>query len=122
MPACERAAKPVECPLAPGTGRILGAHTESRRMMGQALRWLSLVLAAGVVFLWIGLGADRGWTKTSVSRKTIDEVTGIEGISYEKRFVPGLDFPGAGLGGSALVLSVSLLFGRNNKMNRGNEQ
>jgi len=63
-----------------------------------------LILVSAVVF-WLFAGADRGWTKTTVAVKKLDEVTGIEGIEYEKRFVPGLDFLGAaGLGAGILAV------------------
>jgi hypothetical protein len=57
---------------------------------------LVLLLALGT---WMGTGANRGWTKTSVPVRTVDAVTGLEGIRYQSRFVPGLDF----LGGAALA-------------------
>ena len=62
---------------------------------------------------WAASGANRGWTKTSVPTKTLDEVTGIEGVTYEKRFVPGVDFLGAALLGAGILAGVSFLF-RNN--------
>jgi hypothetical protein len=43
------------------------------------------------------------------ARKTLDEVTGIEGISYRSQFVPGLDFLGGSLLGSIFLAGVSLL-------------
>ena len=67
--------------------------------MKHSLRILSLVLALTAVTAWVALGANRGWTRTSVENRTVDEVTGIEGIQYQKRFVPGVDF----LGGALLV-------------------
>ena len=60
------------------------------------------MLAAGVT--WLATGANRGWTKTSVPVKTLDEVAGIEGISYQKKFLPGVDFLGAAFGGAALLV------------------
>jgi hypothetical protein len=69
-----------------------------------------VLLAAGTA--WLATSASCGWTKTSVMVKTLDPVTGIEGISYEKKFLPGVDF----LGASALVAGVlagSSLFFRN---------
>ena len=69
---------------------------------------LLLVLAAGLT--WLATGANRGWTKTSVPVKTLDEVAGIEGISYQKKFVPGVDFLGAAFGGAALLAGASFLF------------
>jgi hypothetical protein len=72
-----------------------------------------LVLVAGVT-TWLATGANRGFTKTSVSVKTLDEVTGIEGITYQKRFLPGVDFLGAAFGGAALLIGASFFF-RNKK-------
>ena len=62
------------------------------------------------MILWAALGANRGWTKTSVPVKTLDEVTGIEGVTYEKRFVPGVDFLGAALLGAGVLAGISFLF------------
>jgi hypothetical protein len=73
-----------------------------------------VLLAAGTT--WLATGASRGWTKTSVMVKTLDPVTGIEGITYQKKFLPGVDF----LGASALVagaLAGSSLFFRNKTKN-----
>jgi len=75
---------------------------------------VAAIMAAAVVGLWLGLGTNRGWTKTSVPKRTIDEVTGIEAISYERRFVPGVEFLAAGLMASALLFGVSLLARRRN--------
>ena len=78
--------------------------------MKRALRIFAVVLALVVVVFWAALGANRGWTKTSRAVKTLDEVTGIEGITYEEQFQPGVDFLGAGLLGSIIVTGVSFLF------------
>jgi hypothetical protein len=67
-----------------------------------------VVLAAGAT--WLATGANRGWTKTSVAVKTLDPVTEIEGITYEKKFLPGVDFLGAAFGGAALLAGASLFF------------
>lgn len=78
--------------------------------MKKALRILAAVLIVASVILWLALGANRGWTKTSVPRKTLDPVTGIEGITYEDRFVPGVDFLAAAALGSAILAGASFLF------------
>lgn len=80
------------------------------RVLPKALRLLALVLAAAAAVTWLATGANRGWTKTSVPTKTVDEITGLESITYERRFVPGLDFLGAALLGAALLAGGSLLF------------
>ena len=78
--------------------------------MSKTLRILALVLALTAAGTWLVTGGNRGWTKTSVPVKTVDEVTGLEGISYERRFVPGLDFLGAAVLGASLLAGGSFLF------------
>ena len=74
------------------------------------MKTVALILALAAAILWAALGANRGWTKTSVPVKTLDEVTGIEGVTYEKRFVPGVDFLGAALLGAGVLAGISFLF------------
>jgi hypothetical protein len=74
------------------------------------LQLVSLTIVFGAAALWVFAGANRGWTRTNEPRKTLDEVTGIEGITYEKRFVPGLDFLGGALLGGGILAGASLLF------------
>ena len=77
--------------------------------MKNILRVVAAVLAAGSIIFWAAAGANRGWTKTSVPKKIVDQVTGIEGVSYEKHFVPGVDFLGAALMGAGILAGISLL-------------
>ena len=78
--------------------------------MKKSLRILAVLvlLAAGIT--WLATGANRGWTKTSVAVKTLDPVTEIEGITYQKKFLPGVDFLGAAFGGAALIAGASFFF------------
>jgi len=78
------------------------------------LRVLAGLLLAGAAAVWFLTGTNRGWTKTSVPRKVLDEVTGIEGVTYERRFVPGLDFLAAAMLGSALLAGASFLIRKPN--------
>lgn len=78
--------------------------------MKKALRILAGILIVSAVILWLALGANHGWTKTSVLKKTLDPVTGIEGISYESRFVPGVDFLAAAAIVAGLLGGASFLF------------
>jgi hypothetical protein len=78
--------------------------------MPKIFRLLALVLAVAAVGLWLATGANSGWTKTSVPVKTLDEVTGLEGIQYQKRFLPGLDFLGGALLGAGGLAGLSFLF------------
>jgi hypothetical protein len=77
--------------------------------MRTVLRILAALTILAATGLWLGTGAHRGWTQTSVPVKTVDEVTGIEGIDYEKRLVPGLDFLGAVLFGAGFLAGTSFL-------------
>jgi TRAP-type C4-dicarboxylate transport system permease small subunit len=74
------------------------------------LRIAALILVLAAAGFWLASGANRGWTKTSVPIKTVDEVTGIEGVTYEKKFVPGVDFLAVGIGAAVLLAGVSFLF------------
>ena len=74
------------------------------------LRTLALVLALTAGLLWLGLGANRGWTRTSEAVKMLDEVTGIEGIVYRDRFVPGVDFLAGALAGAVVLAGASFFF------------
>jgi hypothetical protein len=78
--------------------------------MKRLFQILGVVIALASVVTWAVTGANRGWSKTSVPVKTVDEVTGIEGITYKKQFVPGLDFLGAALLGAAVLTGASFLF------------
>lgn len=78
--------------------------------MKKSLRLLALVVAIAAAGTWFVTGANRGWTKTSVERRTLDEVTGLDEITYEKKFAPGLDFLGGALLGAGALAVASLLF------------
>ena len=77
--------------------------------MKKGLRIVAVILAVGSLAFWVAAGANRGWTKTSVPRKIPDPVTGIEGVTYEKHFVPGVDFLGAALVGAGILAGISTL-------------
>lgn len=78
--------------------------------MKLALRILTLVVALAAVIGWFATGANRGWTRTTEAVRTVDEVTGIEGIEYRKRLVPGIDALGGALLGAAVLAGASFLF------------
>ena len=73
------------------------------------LRIISLDVAAIGVILWLALGANRGWTKTSVTHWQKDPVTDIDGPVIEKRFVPGIELLAAWLAANAVLFGVSFL-------------
>jgi hypothetical protein len=77
--------------------------------MKKSLRILAAAVAMAAMVTWAALGANRGWTKTSVAVKTLDEVTGIEGITYQKQFLPGLELLGAAFFVAGALATGSLL-------------
>lgn len=78
--------------------------------MRRALQLLALLVVLAAAITWAVTGANRGWTKTSVPVKTLEQVTGIEGISYRPEFLPGVDFLGAALGVAAVLAGASFFF------------
>jgi hypothetical protein len=83
--------------------------------MKRILRLLALLVLVTAAAIWLVTGANRGWTKTSVMIKTLDPVTGIEGITYQKKFLPGVEFLGvAGVAAGALA-GLSFLFRKPNQ-------
>ncbi len=87
--------------------------------MNRIFRLAAVALALSAALAWLGLGANRGWTRTTVPVKVLDEVTGIEGIEYRKQFVPGLDLLGAALCGATMLTAISLVF-RNQQTKESN--
>ena len=82
--------------------------------MKRILQLLAVLVLLADGATWLATGANRGWTKTSVAVKTLDPVTEIEGITYDKKFLPGVDFLGAAALVAGLLAGTSLFF-RNKK-------
>ena len=80
--------------------------------MRSILRIAALFLAVGVTVFWLFGGPNLGWTKNFVEHLEKDPVTDIDKHVIEPRFVPGVDFLGAGLVVAALVDGVSFCFAR----------
>ena len=91
--------------------------------MNRTLKLLALLVVVVAATTWLATGANRAWTKTSVPVKTLDEVTGIEGITYQKKFLPGVDFLAVAFGGAAALFASSFFFRKpNTKNNQTNQQ
>ncbi len=78
--------------------------------MKNLLRSLAAVVFLGANAFWFGTGANHGWTKTRVPVTNFDAVTGISGVTYEPRFVPGLDFLAVTVIATTVLASSSFLF------------
>jgi hypothetical protein len=79
------------------------------------LQLAALLLTLLAAAWWGARGFNRGFTKTSVPVPVVDEITGIEGVEYEQRFVPGIDFLGVSAAGASLLAGASFLFRKPNK-------
>ena len=89
--------------------------------MRRSLQLLAALVILAAAITWAATGGNRGWTKTSVPVKTLDQVTGIEGITYQPKFLPGVDFLGAAFGGAVLLAGASFIF-RKPKTNQPTNQ
>jgi hypothetical protein len=74
------------------------------------LRVAAMMLGVSSVALWLTLGANRGWTKTTRTEMKKDPVTDIDYPVVEKRFSPGVELLGAVLLISVALAGVSFAF------------
>jgi hypothetical protein len=74
-------------------------------------------IAAGSALLcllvWLALGPNLGWTKTSVVRWEHDPITELDGPVIEDRFIPGVELLAAALFGAAVLFGASLFIPAN---------
>lgn len=77
--------------------------------MKKALRILAVVVVFGALGFWAAKGANRGWTQTNIKHETPDPVTGLSGVTYEKGFIPGVDFLAGAALAAAGMAGISLL-------------
>jgi len=77
--------------------------------MRRVLRIMALCIAVASLAGWTALGANRGWTKTTVDHKHLDLVTGLEYPVSENRFVPGIDLLALSWMSAAVLFGGSLI-------------
>jgi hypothetical protein len=82
--------------------------------MKGSLRIFIAIMVLATTAYWLAAGANRGWTKTDFPTKTVDPVTGLDHIEWQRKFVPGVDFLAAALVTAGLLAGVSLVL-RNKK-------
>lgn len=83
------------------------------RPLRTGLRIVAGLTVALTLAWWTAKGAHRGWSQDQVPVKQKDEITGLDYVTYEKRFVPGVDALGAGLLLGAALFGVSFFVQRN---------
>jgi hypothetical protein len=80
----------------------------------KALLILAAVIVLGAVGFWAVKGANRGWTRTNIKHETPDPVTGLSGVTYEKGFIPGVDFLAVAALAAVSIAGISLLIKNKN--------
>lgn len=80
--------------------------------MSRFLYILAVLTAIAVIATWVALGSNKGWTKTLIATSKTDPVTEIEFTEYQKAFVPGVDFLGAGLGASVGLFGLGFVLSK----------
>lgn len=73
------------------------------------LRGLGAFVALFVICVWAAKGYNRGWTKHHLEVKQIDPVTELEFVTYEKRFLPGLDYLAGGIFVGVVLFGATFL-------------
>jgi hypothetical protein len=71
------------------------------------LRGAGVLIALFVFCFWAAKGYHTGWTQNQVPVTRLDPVTEIEFITYEDRFVPGLDYLGGGVVVGTVIFAVT---------------
>jgi hypothetical protein len=79
------------------------------------LRGAGLLVALFVFCFWAAKGYHRGWTKNQVPVHQIDPVTELPYVTYERRFVPGLDYLGGGIFVGLAIFGATFLGRRSPK-------
>lgn len=90
--------------------------------MKTVLRSLALILFLGAIGYWAAAGANRGWTKTSVPKTIHDDITGLDGVTYEKKFVPGVELLALAIAVSAVFVGASFFFRTKTAARASNQQ
>lgn len=87
-------------------------HAIPAAPLARALRIAALAALVGALALWVGTGANLGWTKTSRIVTRHDEITGIDYPVHEKAFVAGIEVPVAGLLAAGTLAAAGLFAAR----------
>lgn len=88
----------------------MNATTPASPLSRRLARYAALAVAVGTLSFWAVKDGRLGWSQDRVPVTQKDEITGIDYVTYENRFVPGIDTLGLGLGISAGLFAVSFLF------------
>ncbi len=85
---------------------------ESPRWQARWCRGLAILVTLVVSGYWWAKGAHMGWSQNLIPKVTIDEVTGLEHITYQSGYIPGIDLVAIGAASGLFLWLGSLFFGR----------
>lgn len=72
-------------------------------------RMLAGFLALFAFAFWAAAGWNKGWTKTQIPIAQTDEVTGIEFVTYQDHFAPGVELLSAALFFSIALFGITFI-------------
>lgn len=72
-------------------------------------RMLAAFFALFCFAFWAAAGWNKGWTKTQIPVKQLDEVTGIEFVIYKDHFAPGVELLALGLFVSIALFAITFI-------------
>ncbi len=82
--------------------------TVNRRFVARTLLIVAFLEAVLVTAYWTAAGANTGWTKNRVEVILLDEVTGLDGRTWENRFVPGVELLAASLLSGVVLITLAI--------------
>jgi len=72
-------------------------------------RMLAGFIALFCFAFWAAAGWNLGWTQSQIPVKQIEPITGIEFVTYQKHFLPGVELLSLGLGVSIGVFAITFI-------------
>ena len=78
--------------------------------MKKILRLVALLIVLAATGFWLATGANFGFTVNNQPKTVVDAATGLEGTTYEKVFIPGVDFLALTLFAAGILTGASFLF------------
>ena len=72
-------------------------------------RMLAGFIALFCFAFWAAAGWNRGYTKTQIPVHHVDEITGIEFVTYKQHFMPGVELLALGLFIGLALFSITFI-------------
>ncbi|MFH1496924.1 MAG: hypothetical protein ABII82_03770 [Verrucomicrobiota bacterium] len=73
------------------------------------LRFFGIIVVLAVFSHWYAAGQNTGWTKNRIAETQVDEITGIEYVTYKDHFMPGVELLSAGITFGLLLSAATFI-------------